>query len=138
MTGFPKSVRDIITARANDFCEICGVNKPEQIHHRRPRGAGGSKAADTNQAGNGLAICTDCHAMVESRREFALDRGWLVRQGQSPADVPVVYQGSWAVLGDDGFVFRPPSGRGRCERCGFHTPTQQHRSGCTKTIEGEK
>lgn len=26
--------------------------------------------------------------------------------------------------------FRPPTGRGRCTRCGFHTPTQRHRDGC--------
>jgi hypothetical protein len=27
-----------------------------------------------------------------------------------------------------GFV--PPTGPGRCETCGFHTPTQGHRDGC--------
>ena len=56
--------------------------------------------------------------------------GWLVRQNHSPADTPLVYQGDWALLSDEGFVFRPPTGRDRCERCGFHTPTQGHRYGC--------
>jgi len=130
VTGFPKPVRDMIMARSQGHCEICGMAAPEQIHHRRPRGAGGSKADDTNQAANGLAICSPCHAIVESRREFAFDRGWLVRQGHSPVNVPVVFHGSWALLTDDGGVFRPPTGRDRCARCGFHGPTQGHRNGC--------
>lgn len=130
MTGFPKSVRQQLADRSNGLCEICGVAEPVDAHHRRPRGAGGSKADDTNTAANGILICRDCHSMVEARREFALDRGWLVRQGQSPAGVPLVYQGDWALLGDDGFVFRPPPARGRCVRCGFHIETQGHRKGC--------
>lgn len=130
MTGFSKQVRERLMDRSNGFCEACGVNEPTDAHHRRPRGRGGSKADDTNQLSNALAICRPCHDLIESRREFALDRGWLVRQGFTPAEVPVVYQGDWAVLDDDGFVFRPPSGRDRCVRCGFHRPTQGHRNGC--------
>ena len=130
MTGFAKPVRDLIMARSENHCEICGVAVPEQIHHRRARGMGSTRRPETNQPANGLAACSRCHEFVESRREFALDRGWLVRQNQSPADVPLVYQGNWAVLTDDGAVFRPPIGRDRCERCGFHIPTQGHRSGC--------
>ena len=130
MTGFPKRVRELVTKRSQDCCEICGLAKPVHAHHRRPRGAGGSKAPDTNTAANCLWVCLPCHEHAESYRAVALDRGWLVRQGQNPADVPVIYQGNWAVLDDDGFVFRPPSGRDRCVRCGFHVPTQQHRPGC--------
>ncbi len=137
MTGFSKQVRDRILERSQGQCEICGLAAPEQIHHRRPRGSGGSKAADTNRAANGLAICSSCHAIVESRREFALDRGWLVRQGYSPVNVPVVFHGSWALLTDDGGVFRPPAGPGRCARCGFHTPTQKHRDGCQMEEESK-
>lgn len=130
MTGFSKQVREIMQARSSGFCEICGVAAPDDAHHRRPRGAGGSKADDTNWPSNGLLACRRCHELVESRRELALDRGWLVRQGQSPSSVPVLFQGNWALLTDDGAVFRPPRGGGRCERCGFHVPSQQHRPGC--------
>ena len=130
MTGFSKQVRDTILARANGGCELCHFHHPEQIHHRRPRGAGGSKAADTNQAANGLALCAECHRMVESDRVAALANGWLVRQGFDPAEVPVVLRGMWAVLTVEGKVFRPPTGRDRCQQCGFHQPTQGHRSGC--------
>ncbi len=130
MTGFPQAVRDMVLNRCGGFCEACGVDRPEQMHHRRARGAGGSRRADTNTASNALAISAACHALIESRREFALDRGWLVLQGHNPSEVPVVWQGTWVLLTDDGGVFYPPTGRDRCERCGFHVPTQAHRSGC--------
>jgi len=44
VTGFPKKVRAIIEARAKGICERCQfTNVGLQIHHRRPRGMGGSK-----------------------------------------------------------------------------------------------
>ena len=130
MTGFPKPVRDLIVARSQGMCEICGFAVPEQIHHRRPRGSGGTRRPETNEAANGLAACSACHALVESRRTFALDRGWLVPPNHAPDHVPVVYQGNWALLTDDGAVFRPPQGHGRCVRCGCHVEKQGHRNGC--------
>lgn len=105
MTGFPKDVRDIITARAAGACEIGYFCRPAQIHHRRPRGAGGSKRADTNTASNGLALCQACHALVESHRTVALFYGWLVRQGNNPATVPMLrHHYEWVLLADDGTV----------------------------------
>lgn len=134
--AFTRAVKQTILDRAGDHCEVCGVNKPVDIHHRIPRGAGGSKDERLGQPSNGLAICRPCHDLIESRREFALDRGWLIHRGWSmrndvsAADVPVIWQGDWALLSDDGHVFTPPQGRDRCERCGLHTPTQGHRRGC--------
>lgn len=32
--------------------------------------------------------------------------------------------------------FTPPTGPGRCKRCGFHIPTQGHRDGCNTTSKG--
>jgi hypothetical protein len=96
-------VREQITRRANGMCEICFFYAAEHIHHRRPRGAGGSKAPDTNTAANGIALCTECHTWVESNRTKALEVGWLVRQGHDPASVPMVRFGSdWVLLNDDG------------------------------------
>ena len=130
MSGFPKTVRDIITTRAGGRCEICGADAPEQLHHRRARGMGSTKRPDTNTASNGLAVSNKCHTMLESRREKALDMGWLVHQNQSPADVPVFRRGHWVMLLDTGQVFIPPSGHGRCVRCGGHIGIQGHRDGC--------
>ena len=103
VTGFPAHVRDTILARAKGGCEVCFFAQPDQIHHRRPRGAGGSKAVDTNTASNALAICAACHRMVESNRKEAFTNGWLVHQGHDPASVPVLRFGSdWVLLADDG------------------------------------
>ena len=105
MTGFSKPVRELILARSKGGCEIGFFCYPEQIHHRRPRGAGGSKARDTNQAANGLALCAACHRMVESNREQALANGWLVLQGHDPAAVPVLRHGSdWVIFDNEGGI----------------------------------
>lgn len=105
MTGFSKQVRDIITRRAQGICERCGCAAPAyQLHHRRPRSMGGSKRADTNQPSNGLYVCVACHCAIESDRELSLENGWLVRQGQAPADIPVMRHGSSVYLSDDGTI----------------------------------
>lgn len=58
------------------------------IHHRRPRGMGGSRLTDTNQPQNLLTLCgsgtTGCHGRVESNRAWAIEHGLLVRQGDDP------------------------------------------------------
>jgi 5-methylcytosine-specific restriction enzyme A len=58
MTGFDPATRNVILGRAGFVgpwvcCERCGDwNATVQCHHRRPRGMGGSRAADTNLASN--------------------------------------------------------------------------------------
>lgn len=129
MTGFPKAVRAAVLARAAGWCERCGAAEPVEVHHRRPRGMGGSKAADTNSAANALALCGECHRVVESDRDDATQFGWLIRQGVQPASVPVLRRGQWCRLTDSGHVFVPPGGASRCVRCGHHT-LQGHSEGC--------
>ena len=75
-----------------------------QLHHRRPRGMGGSTAAETNRASNGLCVCVSCHSDIEANREDALKYGWLVRQGQNPMEVSVLRKGMWVRLADDGWM----------------------------------
>lgn len=131
MTGFSKDVRTQVVARASGYCERCGqVSFRYEIHHRRPRGMGGSKAADTNTAANALLVCVGCHREIEADRAAALKFGWLVRQGQEPAGVAVFRRGTWVLLQENGGVFVPPRDSGRCSRCGFHAKTQGHRAGC--------
>lgn len=103
LTGFSPAVRKIICDRANNLCERCCLRPVQQLHHRRPRGAGGSRRADTNTPANGVAICEPCHRHVESHRAEALEHGWLVRQGHSPENTPLLYQGArWVLLTLDG------------------------------------
>lgn len=104
MTGFPPKVRKIVVERSGGYCEGCAYHRADQIHHRRPRGMGGSSAADTNTASNALALCYGCHEGVESRRQAAEIYGWLVPQGFSPRDRPVLRRGDWVLLDDDGAV----------------------------------
>ncbi|OBK92619.1 hypothetical protein A5646_03320 [Mycobacterium sp. 1245499.0] len=95
MTGFTPTTRGIIIVRADRICEVCDLHLGAQAHHRRPRGAGGTKRPESNQPANALWVCNDCHARIESQRAEALTYGWLVRQTDDPADVPVLYRGFW-------------------------------------------
>lgn len=105
MTGFSKRVREIITERAGGACERCGSARGDmQMHHRRPRGAGGSRRPETNQAANGLLLDSACHLWIESNRTAALSDGLLVRQSDTPATVPVFRRGVYVWLGDDGSI----------------------------------
>lgn len=109
MTGFSKKVRAVVTDRAAGRCELCGVTEAGlQYHHRRPRGMGGSRRADTNQASNCALLCPKCHCLIESNRTEAKKRGWLVRQGHNPAQVPVFREGRWVLLDDHGCVVPVP------------------------------
>lgn len=91
-------------------CERCGrtITGDYSIHHRRPRGSGGSKDPATNSPANLLLLggsgTTGCHGLTERYRSSALHFGWLVHQGHNPADVPVMYRNRRALLGDDGSV----------------------------------
>ena len=108
-TGPSRKVRDLVREREGDACARCGLRDGghvwprHQIHHRRPRGLGSSRAADTNDPPNLVLLCAlACHGFVESYRAQATMDGWLVRQGHDPATVPVLYRGSWRLLEADG------------------------------------
>ncbi|AID58904.1 hypothetical protein PBI_GAIA_85 [Mycobacterium phage Gaia] len=104
MTGFSATTRNIILERADFVCELCGANSVENLHHRRARGAGGSKNPQTNTPANAFAVCFEDHARIESYRAKALENGWLVRQGKNPAEVPILYRSRFALLDEFGAV----------------------------------
>ncbi len=105
MTGFSPATRDVIYQRSDGVCERCGAGPVEQLHHRRARGAGGSRRTDTNTPANCLAICSPCHLHIETNRTEAKDMGWLVRQGHDPEHVPVMYRRTGLVnLHPDGSI----------------------------------
>lgn len=102
-TGPSPATRRVVLDRAGGCCELCGRLLHDgttwiaahSVHHRRPRGAGGSTAADTNTAPNLLLLCGSattadgCHAHVEAHRAEAIAFGWLVPQGHDPSAVVV-------------------------------------------------
>ncbi len=99
-------LRNLVLMRCDARCEVSG--DPLQpgrwsLHHRRPRGMGGSKDPGTNTLANLLAVTGDgtrgVHGWIESHREAAVTHGWIVRQGQDPAATPItLYSGRRVLL----------------------------------------
>jgi len=80
----------IVKQRSRGVCERCLAAEAVQIHHRCPRGAGGSAhRPEVNLPANLIDLCRSCHELVESRREEAYVLGLLVHRAQRPAEVPV-------------------------------------------------
>lgn len=97
MTGPTKATRQGVLTRARMRCERCArvLSCGYSIHHRRPRGMGGSHDEMTNTPANLVVLCGHattpggCHLWVEAHRTAARDEGFLVRSGTDPATVPV-------------------------------------------------
>lgn len=95
-TGFKADIVALILER-DGGCARCGQGTRGQrgvdydIHHRRPRGMGGSKEAFVNYPSNGVTLCRSCHDHVEANRSESIVTGWLVsRIGiDRPSAVPV-------------------------------------------------
>lgn len=115
MSVFSKQTVALIMKRAQNRCERCG--DPVQgdrgfhwsIHHREPRGQGGSKLAHLGAASNGVLLCgsgvTGCHGWVERNRQLATVQGFLVsRLGRSRPAETMLSHGLFGIvfLHDDG------------------------------------
>ena len=108
-TGANNAVRLRIIERAFFECENCGTNNFDfgiSIHHRKPRGMGGTKKTEINDPSNLLLLCgsgtTGCHGWIESHRTESYEKGLLVKQNDNPEDVPVVdkYENVWKFNND--------------------------------------
>lgn len=87
---FTPATRKAVFVRAWFACERCGGDDGLQIHHRRPRQAGGTSDPAARSAANALLLDDRCHRWIESHRTWAEAQGWLVRSGVDPASVPVL------------------------------------------------
>lgn len=116
-TGPPRLTVEAILERAQHSCERCseavgpvrGVDW--HVHHRRPRGAGGSKRTDTNSPSNCTVLCPRCHNEIESYRAVAQSEGWILQQTNNPARVPLLIErGARFVYltADAGYSLHPP------------------------------
>lgn len=90
-TGPDEKTRAIVWQRDLGNCAACGCYLAGwfDVHHRRPRGMGGSRRPDTNSPANLMLLCTEHHERTERDRRESRDRGLLVRQGVDPSTVPV-------------------------------------------------
>lgn len=104
-TGPTQAIRDAVYEREGMTCSLCsGTEGPFQIHHRRPRGMGGTRRLDANGMSNLVLVDEDCHSGIESHRTMAYLNGWLVPQQADPALVPFLYRGRWVLLTELGAV----------------------------------
>lgn len=107
MSRLSAKLRAAVLDRDGHRCVRCGIALDQawtySIHHRTPRGMGGSKRANTMP--NLITLCgsgvTLCHGWIESHRDAARDLGYLVRRGHDPATTPVLIAGRGLVLLDD-------------------------------------
>lgn len=108
-TGFPPGVRELVSARSRDICEVqhlCHGDQATEIHHRRGRGMGSTRRPETNQAANALHLCSSDHLFITDYPGFALKKGWTVRQSHSPLTTPLLYRdGSWRILDNEGHTY---------------------------------
>ncbi len=96
-TGFDRLTIEAVYLRCEGLCEGCGEGLRGErgapdghaAHHRRPRRMGGSQLPDTNGVENALMLGAGCHAWVESNRTWAYRHGFIVRQDDIPAAIPV-------------------------------------------------
>lgn len=106
-TGPTPAQRLVVVSRAGSACERCSEPWTGlQVHHRLPRGMGGSSLPEINSPANLLLLCPDCHGWVESNRTDAYTAGWLVHRGLDPAAVPVTVHGYGPVLLTDAGEYR--------------------------------
>lgn len=107
-TGPTKQQAETVIERSEGVCEYPGCVAPgAQLHHRRPRGIGGTRDPLINSPANIVNICYPHHALVEQFRVASQERGFLIsRLSALTADqVPLLYRdGRWVLLHDDGGI----------------------------------
>ena len=108
MTGPDLATRQLVIDRDGRRCVRC--HKPGQhIHHRKPRGMGGTSDPAINSPANLIYLCMVCHEYIEKHREEGYADGWLVRRNTDPATVAVLaLSGLELTYRHDGSVERHP------------------------------
>lgn len=94
--------RTLVVNRSSNRCEICGTGGTLHDHHRRPRAMGGASDWMSDSPANMLRIHYRCHEKVESKRQWAIDLGYIVAQGLDPSRIPVRLFDGWYLLGHRG------------------------------------
>jgi 5-methylcytosine-specific restriction protein A len=114
-TGPDRATRLLVHERDQSACVRCGKSADPwdmQVHHRRPRGMGGSKDPETNSPANLIVVDPACHSWIEEHRMEASSDGFLVPQRESPSKWPVRHARlGFVFLLDDGSTQPVPKPR---------------------------
>ncbi|MGW4484298.1 HNH endonuclease [Amycolatopsis sp. NPDC004368] len=94
-TWTEKDGKDALERRSS-CCERCGNGGPLDWHHRKNRSQGG-----TWQPSNGLRLCRPCHIEITDTRPEFYERGWCVKEWQTPSEVPFEHWQLGPVLVND-------------------------------------
>lgn len=108
---------DVVKTRDYNCCALCGFviwgvrGLNWSLHHRRPRGAGGTKRAWVNLPANLILLhgsgVTGCHHTVESERYKYYGNGFLIHEGALvAAEVPIEHRIHGLVLLDNEGSYR--------------------------------
>lgn len=87
----PRPARQLVMARCHGHCERCGWWVGGDIHHRQPKGMGGSTRPDRHNVENLVHLCRRCHSWAHGKPIDASAEGFIVerRSGVDPLDAPV-------------------------------------------------
>lgn len=100
------AARRLVRGRDGYVCQMCGGHLGVgSIHHRKPKGMGGSAVLE--QASNLVTLCGSgnadgCHGKAHSNPQWARNHGWIVSRSFNPAEIPVDMWDGWHYLSDDG------------------------------------
>lgn len=108
--GIPADVREAVLIRDEGKCQRCGMwlaNVPSSVHHRKNRKMGGRSGAAESAIHDMAALVllcgtgtTGCHGEIGREVAQAYDDGWLVRENEDPATVPVLTEWGWRHYGE--------------------------------------
>lgn len=102
------AARVVVAERDQDYCQMCGTrlwNQWRSVHHRTPKGMGGSALLES--PANLVTLCglgnaDGCHGKAHSNPHWARNHGWIVPRSLNPLEVPVDMHDGWFYLLEDG------------------------------------
>lgn len=91
--------KKIVAARDGGKCLKC-LGEATDIHHRIPRGMGGTSDPERNYGlANLVSLCRECHAWAHDDPQEAYRTGFLLHSWDDPAKFPLeIRPGSFHVL----------------------------------------
>lgn len=95
-----RAARKAVRARSGGVCEVCGMRRATDFHHRQNASQCGLWTAE-----NGLGVDRLCHIWITENPIGARVRGWTVWSTEVPAEVALWRRGdAWVLLNGNGSI----------------------------------